>query len=588
MSKLASIKGSPSAADFSGKAAIAYDDKDVYIAVDVTDDTFKGGAGGDRVDIVFVVGGTATTVTLVPGLPGKSAGKATAKGADIKDAKVIEAPRKGGWTLEAKVPWSAFDGAATLRVGMRGGLFIHDVDGGSVDATIGTHASQEASSLPVILTTPEQALTDGLMREKKLSITPDFSATANVVGDGMKERVMIFDRYLVVLGPTFRKGKEYYFADLGVAGYAMKVAGLEVREMDGDGRADLVLRKRFTKTGSKTTREVMHVQTFGTGDTPELVFQHEIGIVNAKGSIANEIGFSTEANSTVITIKPGTAKGLEEPNYDEPTESSFDALLLPWGKIESQTYKWKGKGYSKASEKTRPKPASTETPKSTTNDKPTPTPAPAPAAPDTAKVYALYKKDRGITSTARFDVSGDVEGDTKIERVVVHDGGGEKKLPELAVFGPGHKKGAGYSFTTLPFASGSDVKSVTLRDATGDKKAELIIRGILKVKGPKNEDVEREIELVYRVSSDSIKRVFAAEVGRSIGAKKIVGSITYDASKEKSSVTLAASKAVGFTKADYPFNQDTSAVGGIEPLILPWSDIKSLKYKWTGSGFEKE
>lgn len=404
---------------------------------------------------------------------------------------------------------------------------------------------------------------------------------------------MVFDRYLVVLGPTFRKGKEYYFADMSVAGYSLKTAGLELREMDGDGRADLVFRKRFTKSGSKTTREAMHVQTFGSAETPELVFQHEIGIVNAKGSIANEVSFSTEANSTVITIKPGTAKGLEESNYDEPTESSFDPVLLPWGKIESQTYKWKGKGYSKSSEKTRPKPAATETPASNsgkgaaTNDKPTPTPAPAPA-PDTAKVYALYKKDRGITSAARFDVSGDIEGDTKIERAVVHDGSGEKKLPELAVFGPGHKKGAGYSFTTLPFASGSDVKSVGLRDVTGDKKAELVVRGILKVKGPKNEAVEREIELVYRVTADSVKRVFGAEVGRAIGSKKIIGSITYDASKDKSAVTLAAGKAVGFTKADYPFNQDTSAVGGLEPLILPWSDIKSLKYKWTGGGFEKE
>jgi hypothetical protein len=588
LGKLVTVKGSGGAADLSGKAAIAYDDKDVYIAVDVTDDTFKGGAGGDRVEVVLVVGGTATTVTLVPGAPGKSAGKATAKGADIKGAKVVEAPRKGGWTLEAKVPWSAFDGASTLRVGLRGGVFVHDVDGGSVDAVIGSHASQESSSLPAILTTPEQALTDGLLREKKLSATPDFQGTANVVGDDMKERVLVYDRYLVVLGPTFRKGKEYYFADMSVAGYTMKTVGLETREMDGDGRADLVFRKRFTKTGSKTSRETLQVQTFGSADTPEHVFQHEIGIVNQKGSIANEVAFTAEGSGTSITIKPGSAKGLDEATYDEPTESSFDPVLLPWGRIESQTYKWKGKGFSKAAEKTRPKPASSEAPKSTTNDAPKPTPAPSPPAPDTAKVYALYKKDRGITSAARFDVSGDVEGDAKIERVVVHDGSGEKKAPELAIFGPGHKKGTGYSFTTLPFAAGSDVKSVSLRDVTGDKKAELVVRGILKVKGPNKEDVEREIELVYRASADGVKRVFGAEVGRSIGSNKIIGSISYEAQKTKHGVVLAAGKAVGFTKANYPFNQDTGAVGGLEPLILPWSDVKSLKYKWTGAGFEKE
>src|SRR5512139_2318595 len=394
LAKLGAVKGSPSAADFSGKAAVAYDDKDVYIAVDVTDDAFKGGAGGDRVEVVLVVGGTATTVVPVPGAPGKSAGKATVKGADIKGAKVVEAPRKGGWTLEAKVPWSAFEGASSLRVGLRGGVFVHDVDGGgSVDAVIGTNTSQESSSLPQILTTPEQALADGLLREKKLSATPDFQSTANVVGDGIKERGLVFDRFLVVLGPTFRNGKEYYFADMSVAGSAMKLLGLETREMDGDGRADLVLKKRFTKTGSKTSREVLQVQMFGAADTPSLVFQHEIGITNAKGSVTNEVGYAVEGSATTITIKPGTAKGLDESSYDEPTESSFDPVLLPWGTIESQTYKWKGKGYTKASEKTRPKPAATEAPKASTNDKPTPTPAPPPAAPDTAKVYALYKKD---------------------------------------------------------------------------------------------------------------------------------------------------------------------------------------------------
>lgn len=397
----------------------------------------------------------------------------------------------------------------------------------------------------------------------------------------MQERVLVFDHYLVVLGPTFRKGTEYFYADMNVSGSAMKVLGLETRDLDGDGRHDLVFRKRFTKSGSKTSRDVMQAQSFGTADTPELVFQHEIGISNAKGSVVNEVGFSTEANTTVITVRPGSAKGLDETNYDEPREASFDGVLLPWGTIESQTYKWKGKGFTKASEKTRPKPAGAEpTPK----PPPTEKPAPQPAAPDTTKVYALYKKDRGISGAARFDISGDVEGDAQVERVVVHDA----KVPELAVFGPGHKKGSGYSFTTLPFASGSDIKQVTLRDATGDKKSEVVVRGVLKAKGPKNEEVEREIELVYRVSADGVRRIFGAEVGRAIGKNKIIGSISYESQKAGSSIVLAAGKAVGFTKESYPFNQDTSAVGGLEPLILPWSEPKSARYKWSGSAFEKQ
>jgi hypothetical protein len=51
---------------------------------------------------------------------------------------------------------------------------------------------------------------------------------------------------------------------------------------------------------------------------------------------------------------------------------------------------------------------------------------------------------------------------------------------------------------------------------------------------------------------------------------------------------LASGKAVGFTKESYPFNQDKAPVGGIEPLLLPWSDTTSARYKWSGSVFEKQ
>lgn len=581
LSKLGNaVKGSATAADLAAKGAVAYDDKNLYVAVDVSDDVLRGGGDGDRVDLVLAFGGSTQTLSLFPGQPGKSAGKATLKGATIKDAKVVEAPRKGGWTLEASVPWSAFEGAGNTRVGLKGGLFIADADGSStVEAIVGNASGTELASLPPILTTPEQALVDGLLKDKKLG-TPSFEATANVVGDAMKERVLVYDnRYVVVLGPTYRGGKEYYWNDMSVAGSAMSVQRTETRELDGDGRDDLVFVKRFTKSGQKTQRDVLSVLSFGSGDVPELVFQHEVGVSNAKGSISNELVFSSDGGKPVITIKPGSAKGLDEKSYDEPTEASFDPVLLPWGVVESQAYKFKGKGFTKTSEKSRAKPASTEAPKPISD--PAPPPAPAVAKPDTAKVYALYKKDRGVSGTPKFDLAGDIAEDGQVERVVVHE-------KEIAVFGPGFKGGTSYVFTALPFAAGADVKSVTLRDATGDKKLDLIVRGILKQKGPNKEDVEREIELVFKVGTDGIKRVFGAEIGRSIGANKIVGAINYESDKGGFFVKLAPNKAVGFTKESYPFNQDAGPVGGVEPLLLPWGDAKPIKYKWSGKGFDKQ
>lgn len=576
------VKGSPSASDLSAKAAISYDDKNVYIAVDVADDTLVGGGEGDRVDLVIAVGNAVQTVSLFPGQPGKSAGKASTKGQAVTGAKVVEAPKKGGWSLEASVPWSAFEATATTRIGMKGGVFVFDSDAGSaVDAAVGTSSAADTGSLAGLLTTPEQELTDGLMRDKKLG-APTFQFVANVAGDAMKERVLVFGQYLVVLGPTFRNGKEYYYNDMSVGGGTMSVSSALVKDLDGDGRDEIIFTKRFTKSGQKTARDVLQVHTFGTGDVPELVFRHEVGISNAKGSISNEVKFGSDGGKTTILITPGSAKGLDEKSYDEPTETSYDAVLLPWGSVESHTIKGKGKTYTKT-EKTRAKPAgaepvATKPGASASASKTAPAPTKTePPKPDVNKVLAQYKKDRNISGAAKQDLSGDVAEDGQAERVLLHD-------KELVVLGPGFKNGGSYVFTTLPFAAASDIRSVSLREVTGDKKAEILVRGVLKAKGPKKEEVEREVELVFKVASDGIKRVFAAELGRSIGSSKVSGSISYDGGK----ITLSSGKATGFTKESYPFTQDAAAVGGFEPLLLPWSDTKQLRYKWSGSGFDKQ
>lgn len=578
LTKLAhNVKGSPSAKDLSAKAALQYDDKNLYVAADVTDDTLRGGA--DRVELVLVVGGATQSISLYPGQPGKTAGKAEKGGQPIKGAKVVEAPNKTGWTLEASVPWTAI-GDGLTRVGMKGGIFVHDADGSDTEeAVVGTASSTDASSLPALLTSSEQAFADGLMKDKRLS-SPTCSFIDNVAGDAARERVMVFDHYLVVLGSGFRGGTEYYWNDMGVPGSTLAVQSCEARDLDGDGKKDLVLRKRFTDN-AKVSREVLEVLAFaGTSEVPGPLFRREVGIATPKGSVTNDVSFAADGGKLAVTITPGSAKGLGEDNFSEPMETSFDPVLLPWGTIDSQTYKLKGSTFARVSEKTH-KSAAEQRPVSATA--PTPARQAEPAKPptvDSEKVYSTYKRDRGASGRARFDLSGDVDGDGRAERVLLHD-------KDLVVFGPGFKGGTGYAFSTLAFADAADIKSVSLRDVTGDKKSEILVRGVLKAKAPRESgggEVEREIELVFRVSGESIKRVFGAEVGRSIGSQKIVGSISYD---DKGAVTLAPGKAVGFTKASYPFNQDSGPVGGLEPLLLPWGDTKPVSYKWSGSSFAK-
>lgn len=573
------VKGTPSATDLLAKAAISYDATHFYIAADVTDDTLRGGGDGDKLEWIVSIDGTKTTVTITPGNPGKSAAKATVGGQAIKDAKVVEAPRKGGWSIEASIPFAGISGATTTRIGMKGALFVHDADASStVEAIAGTTGSRE--TLAPLLTTSEQSLVDGLVKEKKLG-EPAFDLIANVTGDATKERVMVFGNHMAVVGPAFRTGTEFYWNDMTVSGSAMTVERVEVKDFDADGRDEILVVKKFVKSGQRTKRDVAQVYTFGSGETAEIVFQHEVGITNAKGSIKNELTITTDGGKAAIVIKPGTAKGLEEKSYDEATEASFDAVLLPWGGIDSRTFKWKGKGLTKVAEKThaveaKPAAAASDAPKTVTGKAP-----PAETKVDVEKVHALFKKDRKVEGAPKFDLSGDVAEGSEAERIVVYG-------KDMAVFGPGFKSGSAYVFTTLAFGAASDIKKVTALDITGDGKKELVVEGVLAAKGPNKEDVTRDVTFVYQVSTEGIKRIFAAELKRSIGKQQIIGAISFKTEKKVGHVVLSSNKAVGFTKENYPFNQDAGPVGGVEPLLLPWSETKELKFKWNGKAFSKD
>ena len=52
-------------------------------------------------------------------------------------------------------------------------------------------------------------------------------------------------------------------------------------------------------------------------------------------------------------------------------------------------------------------------------------------------------------------------------------------------------------------------------------------------------------------------------------------------------IEIAGGKATEWTDKTYPFPQDAGSVGGFEPLLLPWSGIRPIRYRWTGTAFVK-
>ena len=131
--------------------------------------------------------------------------------------------------------------ARSVRVGLRGAIFVHDTDGGGEKNVIGTAPGSGYGSLPPLNTEAEQSLHDGLLKDKGIHGAPRFNLLADVAGDSMKERVLVYDRWLVVLGSNFRKGSEYYFGDLGVE--PQNILSCEVRDLTGDGQSEILLRK---------------------------------------------------------------------------------------------------------------------------------------------------------------------------------------------------------------------------------------------------------------------------------------------------------------------------------------------------------
>ena len=573
------LQGRNAKPDIEAKAGLAYDANNLYVAADVTDDVLRGG-GGDRVEVVIgFPGGAAIAVQLFPGDPGRSAGFAkAADGSTVAGAKVVEAPRSGGWTLEASVPWSAFPPAATVRVGLRGAIFVHDVDSGAtVKNVVGTAPGSAYASLPPLNTEAEQSLHDGLLKDKNIHGAPKFNLIADVAGDSMKERVLVFDRYLVVLGSNFRKGSEYYFSDLGVDG--PMVVGCDVRDVDGDGRSEIVIRKRFGASNSKF-REMVQILSFGMADVPTIIFQHELGVVTDAGSITNELAFVPDRSRTAVKISAGTARGFNAGNYREPTESGYDPVILPWGTVASQLYRLSRGVFVKASEETQAATAAPAGagPAAPAVDAGLPKPPPPPSASELLeKVYDLYKKDRSVSGRPRFDLAANVAGDSQNERVLLHD-------RDVVVFGKGFKGGTGYTFITLAqFASSSDITEMTARDVNGDGKAEILVKGVIHANGPGGDKVDREALLVFAVVNDTLKRIFAAEIGRAMGNKRVNGTVRFPAG----GIELAPGNAVVWTAATYPFTQDTAAVGGLEPLLLPWGGAQPVRYRWSNGAFTK-
>lgn len=581
------VSGSPgNGKDLEVRASLAADDDALYLAADITDDkqvrSASYAATEDRLSLVLAFPSegasssyTAFEVDVFHGDPGHTAGAVQIRGAKVAGAQVVEAPRKGGFTVEARIPWAAFPPAARVRCGLRGAIRYHDSDG-APKGVVGTSDEAQAARMPRLLLDAERGIEEVFAKEKGLQGAPRHDLIVDLVGDAQRERVLLWGQFIIVAGAHFREGKQFYFKDLAVD--PGQISQFEARELTGTGKAQLLLRKRKgTSAVWRETFEVLEMQ----GEALAPLFQHDVGASTEAGSL----GSTVKIDPKQIEVSLANNTGLTASNFNLAPEAGVEPLLLPWGTLKSRTYRHDGTRFSKIKEETKPAGDDGGTKGPARPPAPPPPPPAHPPTPDELqeKVLDLYRKDRKLDSKSkpRFDLATDVAEDRQNERILVFG-------RELVVFGKGFQGGQGYTALSVGFADPRDVADVTTRDLNGDGKAEILVRGVQRIDAPKDlgkGKIERELLLVYTVQGDKLIRVAALETGMRFEDKRVASTVAFLPAAQGLDLQMGPGNAVGWDQKSFPFRQETAPISGIEPLVLPWSS--PVRLRWGASGYAR-
>ncbi len=575
------VKGASDAITF--KCGLAYDAQYVYFAGDVSGPKLRHlrrfTEDEDHATLIVAApGAAAVEIAFYAGKPGETAGVVRSHGSDVPGAKIVEAESANGYTFEAQVPWNAL-APPTIRVGLRGVARFHD--GTRAIVATGNGDASSPRDMPALPTESEEALIESFLVPKgMLATAPKFEILADIRGDTMKERIAVYDHYLTVVGPNYRDGKEFFFRDLG-----SDVEKLEAREITGRGKQDLVIRRQF---GGSDTRDWIEVWAF-LSDEPTTVFSHEISVAVGANHVTNAVHLAQRE----IEVSYDPAVGFDATSYRQGRASDTEPVLLPWGAVKSQTFRYDGTKFVKAHEVSQPSsvPTSTApvvttavaTATTTTRVEPA-TPQVRPSGDLSAQLLQRYRVDRGVHADVhpRFDVQVHVDGDARPERVLLLG-------RDLLVFGPGFKGGLSYAYITLSqFADAADIEDITARDVTGDGAADIVVRGVRHVAAQGAGTIDMQVMVFYQLKSESITRIFGIETGRAQGAKRIQGQVQLvpGAGNKGFDVDVRPGRAQGWTDKTYPFSQDPPG-GALEPLLLPWGGIDHLRYSFNGTTFVK-
>jgi hypothetical protein len=559
-------------ADASMRFAIGHDARGFFVAAQVRDDrlvrTERRGATEDAVIFTVAPAGRnrAVDVFLFAGETGRSAasiGIATA-GADrisaVRGAEVVEGPlaRGSGYVIEAFVPFSAIAGSERWEQA-RGSIRLRDVDREARPEVESEPALAPLDGLVPFIASggTSGALEEFLAARGLPGARPSRDLRGDVAEDERPERVVVVDRYVVVMGPGYRGGQGFSYHQLAID-EAAGVRAAELVELTGDGKAELAVTLR--QSNAQGSRDVWQVIAL-SGETPRPIFGIEVRKATDDGAIEASVRVQrARGGAPQIEHRAGRAQGLDASNYNERPASDFEPILVPWGPIASRTYRWDGRSFAREGERPNPRyrPPEVQPARETSDAEPAPA-----LAPSEEDLLAAFRRERSIARNARprFRARVNLAGTNEPETALVFG-------RQLVIVGPGVQGGTGFFYYEIPAPSDADLISMETADVTGDRRAELLFR-VRQSFG----EVQREVLLVHALSGEGFPRLLQVEVERTQENSAIENEVR----TERGTLEIRPGRARGWSAEHWPFTVDPN--DSVAPLLLPWRD-RAVRYTY--------